>query len=268
MKFIVSRIMSSRAASGLTTYAASGLTTCAASGPFNWVNGARREPEDTLGRFANIEPRTGKILAEISSSGQREVDSVVACAIAAQVSWRKTPAAERGRYLLKAAELLRENIELFAKLDVIDNGKPIWEARMDMETVIGCLEYFGGNASILLNGQHVKMPDGSFCHVSKEPFGVVAGIGAWNYPLQTCAWKAAPAIVSGNTFVYKPSQFTPVAASVLGEAFKQVGLPDGVFNVIQGEGETGAILSQNKNVDKISFTGSVATGTKIKQAGK
>lgn len=123
---------------------------------------------------------------------------------------------ERGRYLTKAASIMRENLESIAQMDVIDNGKPIWEARMDMESVISCLEYYGGVAPAF-TGQHVKMPGGSFAFVSKEPYGVVGGVGAWNYPLQTCTWKVAPALMCGNTFVYKPSQFTPCTAVILGE---------------------------------------------------
>ena len=88
---------------------------------------------------------------------------------------------------------------------------------MDLDTVIASLEYFGGVAPLALNGQMVKMANGSFCQVTREPYGVVAGIGAWNYPLQTCSWKAAPALACGNTFIYKPSEFTPIAASVFGE---------------------------------------------------
>ena len=159
---------------------------------------------------------------------------------------------------------MREHLESIALMDVIDNGKPIWEARADMETVIASLEYYGGLAPAIV-GQHVKMPEGSFCVVTREPYGVVGGVGAWNYPLQTCTWKVAPALACGNTFVYKPSPFTPCSAVVLGEVLKEAGVPDGVFNVVQGEGETGAMLTQHPGCDKLSFTGSVATGTKLMQ---
>ncbi len=96
--------------------------------------------------------------------------------------------AERGKFLLDAARLMRERTEELARLDVEDNGKPIWEARVDMDTVIASLEYYGGLAPAIL-GQHVRFPGGSFAYVSREPYGVVGGIGAWNYPLQTCTWK-------------------------------------------------------------------------------
>ena len=136
---------------------------------------------------------------------------------------------------------------------------------MDVAGVADCWEYYGGLASSIV-GQHVKLAGGSWAYVSREPIGLVGGIGAWNYPTQTCSWKAAPALAAGNTFIYKPSQFTPLTAVILGEVLKDAGLPDGVFNVIQGVGETGAIMTRHKGFDKYSFTGSVPTGTKIMQA--
>ena len=133
---------------------------------------------------------------------------------------------------------------------------------MDMDTVIGCLEFFGGVAPSIY-GQHVKLPQGSFAIISKDPLGVVGGVGAWNYPLQTATWKIAPALACGNTFVYKPSPLTPLNVVLLAELFREAGLPDGVLNVVQGEGETGAYLTSHPDVAKISFTGSVPTGSKI-----
>ena len=168
--------------------------------------------------------------------------------------------------LIKAAQILRDNLEDIARLDVVDNGKPIWEARADMETVISCLEYYGGLAPAIV-GYQSKLPGGSWGYASREPLGVVAGVGAWNYPLQTCTWKVAPALACGNSFVYKPSPLAPLAAVVLGEVLQEAGLPDGVYNVVQGEAETGALLSSHPDVDKLSFTGSVPTGTKIMEAG-
>lgn len=115
---------------------------------------------------------------------------------------------------------MRENLEELAQNEVLDNGKPIWEARMDMETVIGSLEFYAGLAPTLY-GQHVKLPNGSFAIVTKDPMGVVAGVGAWNYPLQTAAWKIAPALACGNTFVYKPSPLTPLNIVLLAEVWSK-----------------------------------------------
>ena len=107
-------------------------------------------------------------------------------------------------------------MEELAQNEVLDNGKPIWEARMDLDTVISCLEFYGGVAPSI-NGQHVKLPGGSFAMITKDPLGVVGGVGAWNYPLQTATWKIAPALVCGNTFVYKPSPLTPLNVVLLAE---------------------------------------------------
>jgi len=236
------------------------------SGPFNWVNGRRCEPIESPRCSANLEPRSGKLLASVPISGKTEVDRAVAAARAAFPGWSGLSGMERGRMLIRAAELIKSRSEELARLDVMDNGKPIWEARADLQTVTGCLEYYGGLAPAIV-GHHVKLPGGSWGFASREPLGVVGGVGAWNYPLQTCTWKVGPALACGNTFVYKPSQLTPLAAVVLGEILQEAGVPDGVYNVIQGEGETGALLTEHPDCDKLSFTGSVSTGTKIMTAG-
>jgi len=231
-------------------------------GPFNWINNARVNPLKAIGSIDNLSPRTGISIADVPVSGQEEVDRAVQAAKDAFGSWKSLSGADRGRILLKTAELVRQNVEELAKNEVLDNGKPIWEARMDMDTVIGCLEFFGGVAPSIY-GQHVKLPQGSFAIISKDPLGVVGGVGAWNYPLQTATWKIAPALACGNTFVYKPSPLTPLNVVLLAELFREAGLPDGVLNVVQGEGETGAYLTSHPDVAKISFTGSVPTGSKI-----
>merc|ERR1719295_1482405 len=235
-------------------------------GPHNWVGGLRCNPVDTVGEFENKSPRTGKLFGKVPSSGEKEVDRAVKTARAAFGEWAALSGMERGRLLTRAAGIMRENLEDIARLDVNDNGKPIWEARMDVESVIASLEYYGGLAPAIV-GYHCKLPCGSWGTASREPLGVVGGVGAWNYPLQTCTWKVAPALACGNTFVYKPSPLAPLAAVVLGEVLKDAGLPDGVYNVVQGEAEAGSLLSNHPELDKLSFTGSVPTGTKIMEAG-
>merc|ERR1711936_1498144 len=236
------------------------------SGPFNWVAGARCNPVDNVGTSANISPRTGNVLCTIPSSGPKEVERAVSVARKAFPAWAALSGMERGRLLTRAAAIVRENLEDIATLDVKDNGKPIWEARMDVESVISCLEYYGGGAPSIV-GQHVRLPGGSWGVASREPLGVVGGVGAWNYPMQTCTWKVAPALACGNTFVYKPSPLAPLEPVVLAEVLAQAGVPAGVYNVVQGEGQTGALLSGNQDLDKLSFTGSVPTGSKIMAAG-
>jgi len=237
-----------------------------AEGPYNWINNARVLPVGAnIKTFDDLEPKSSKVLAKIPESGQDEVNRAVEAAKAAFQSWKGKTGLERGNILTEAARIIRKNLEDIAQAEAQDNGKPIWEARMDVSGVADCWEYFGGLASSI-NGQHVKLAGGSWAYVSREPVGLVGGIGAWNYPTQTCSWKAAPALAAGNTFIYKPSQFTPLTAVILGEVLKDAGLPDGVFNVIQGVGETGAIMTKHQGFDKYSFTGSVPTGTKIMQA--
>ena len=237
------------------------------SGPHNWLDGQRVKPGDSSpGNFPNLSPRTGGLLCEVPSTGEADIDKAVASARAAFPAWSRMSGMERGRLLTRAASIIRDNLEDIARLDVMDNGKPIWEARADLETVIASLEYYGGLAPAIV-GYQTRLPGGSWGYASREPLGVVGGIGAWNYPLQTCTWKVAPALACGNTFIYKPSPLAPLEPVVLGEILKEAGVPDGVYNVVQGEGETGALLSRHQGLDKLSFTGSVPTGTRIMEAG-
>jgi aldehyde dehydrogenase family 9 protein A1 len=117
-----------------------------------------------------------------------------------------------------------------------------------------------------LSGEHVIMPNGSFAYTRREPLGVCGGIGAWNYPFQMAVLKSAPALACGNTMVFKPAPFTPMTAVMLAEVYRDVGVPDGCFNVVQGAGETGQLLSSHPNIAKMSFTGSMQTGAKVMEA--
>lgn len=121
---------------------------------------------------------------------------------------------------------------------------------------IGCL----GQSLV---GSYVSLPPGRFAYTSKEPLGVVGAIGAWNYPIQTCSWKTAPALACGNAIVYKPSPLTPISAVLLGKILQEAGLPDGIFNVIQGGADAGKALIEHPLIKKISFTGSITTGKSI-----
>lgn len=234
--------------------------------PWNYVAGTRSDPCDTTHTMKVTEPATGKILCEVPVSGQNEVARAVAAARGVFPTWSKLSGRERGQKLVEASRIIRENLEDISKMEVRDTGKPIWEARVDISSCADALEYFGGVAAAIV-GQHVPLSGGSFAMVQREPLGVICGVGAWNFPMQTCVWKVAPALACGNTFVYKPSQFTPVTAVTLGEILKEAGVPDGVYNVVQGEGETGAWLCNHPDVAKLSFTGSVATGVKVMTAG-
>lgn len=140
---------------------------------------------------------------------------------------------------------------------------PHSEMEGDLKTWTDCLEYFGGSAAAQQKGETHDFSDGSFVYTRREPLGVCVGIGAFNYPGQSCIWKAAPALVFGNAMVFKPAGITPHTALALAEIFVQAGLPKGVFSVLLGDGVLGSALINSPHVSKISFTGSVATGSKI-----
>ncbi len=215
--------------------------------------------DDTSERFDNINPATGETLCEVAAASPAEVQRVVAAAKSAFPAWAATPAAERGRILRRAAELLRTHNDELARLEVADTGKPIAEAStVDVLSGADCLEYYGGIAATI-HGEHFDL-GGSFAYTRREPLGVCAGIGAWNYPLQIACWKSAPALACGNTMVFKPAELTPLTAVFLAEIFTEAGLPDGVFNVVQGDHRVGRPLTEHPDIAKVSLTGEVGTG--------
>ncbi|KAK0416071.1 hypothetical protein QR680_012281 [Steinernema hermaphroditum] len=220
--------------------------------------------------FPVFEPRSGKIVAQCPISDAAEVDRVVNIAAKAQPEWGNTHVFERAKVLREVAKLIRENLDALARWEVLCNGKPIYEARVDLESSAETFDFYAGAASTVLStGLQYELPGGPqqrFAYSRREPYGVVGAIGAWNYPFQTAVWKVAPALAAGNAVVYKPSPFAPLSPVVIGELLTAAGLPSGVFNVIQGEAETGQALCKHEKVKKVSFTGSVATGKAIQRA--
>lgn len=215
--------------------------------------------------FDTSNPATGEIIAAVDIADADDVESAVAFARAAQRTWAGYSAVERGRVLRAAADLLRARNDELARLEVLDTGKPIREAAtIDIQTGADALEYFGGIATTI-SGEHIVLPD-AFAYTRREPLGVVAGIGAWNYPLQIACWKAGPALAAGNAMVFKPSEQTPLTALKLAEIFTEAGAPPGLFNVIQGDSAVGALLTDHTGIAKISLTGGAATGPKIMRA--
>ncbi|CAD6199348.1 unnamed protein product [Caenorhabditis auriculariae] len=230
----------------------------------HWVNG---KPSNFASShtFPVIEPRSGKTLATWNAATPEQVKNVVDIAKKAQTGWGKTTWLERSEVLRKTAELLRSNCEEIAKWECLDNGKPIYEARADVLSCVDTFIFYSGVAHGLL-GHHIPLDGPRFAYTKRLPMGVVACIGAWNYPIQTCTWKTAPALACGNAVVYKPSPLCPVSALILGQILKSAGLPDGVFSVVQGDADVARALIENENVSKVSFTGSIPTGKKIMQA--
>ncbi|XP_076435384.1 4-trimethylaminobutyraldehyde dehydrogenase-like [Babylonia areolata] len=233
--------------------------------PLNFVAGRRVDTSDSSSQFELCAPATGEVLRKVGGCGKKDVDTAVQTAREAFRQWSQVPAFERGQVLTRAAVLVRERLEELARTEVLDTGKPIWEARFDIQGCADTIQYYGGVAPTVV-GDHTQLAGGSFAYTIREPLGVVGAIGAWNYPFQMVSWKSSPALACGNTVVFKPSPFTPLTAVMLGEIYKEAGLPDGCFNVVQGEGETGQLLSTHPDVAKMSFTGSVATGSKVMAA--
>jgi betaine-aldehyde dehydrogenase len=213
--------------------------------------------------FATINPATGGVLAQVEISGPAEIEAAVRAAQFGQAVWSSMTGAERGRTLRRVADLLRARNDELARLETLDTGKPIQETSVvDVISGAECFEYFAGLAGSIA-GEQVDLGPSAFGYTRREPLGVVAGIGAWNYPLQIACWKSAPALACGNAMIFKPAELTPLTALKLAEIMTEAGLPDGVFNVVQGAAETGQRLSRHPAIRKISLTGEVRTGRAV-----
>jgi betaine-aldehyde dehydrogenase len=228
------------------------------------ASGRVREPAPQAAHSIRvINPATGAQLAELAVDGPAQVNAAVKRAQAAQKEWRAMTGAERGRVLQRAARLLRERNDALAELETRNTGKPIQETRaVDVISGAECLEYFGGLAAGLA-GEHIDLGPKAFGYTRREPLGVVAGIGAWNYPLQIACWKSAPALACGNAMIFKPAELTPLTAIKLVEIYREAGLPEGVFQVVQGFADTGRLLTRHPDIRKISLTGEVGTGKAV-----
>jgi betaine-aldehyde dehydrogenase len=221
----------------------------------------KRAPEST--NFKVINPATGSVLAELPAAGAAQIDAAVSRARAAQRQWAALSGAARGRVLMRAARLLRERNDELAELETRNTGKPIQETRaVDVLSGAECLEYYAGLAGSIA-GEHLDLGAQAFGYTRREPLGVVAGIGAWNYPLQIACWKSAPALACGNAMIFKPAELTPLSAIKLEEIYAEAGLPAGVFQVVQGMADTGRLLTRHPQIRKVSLTGEVGTGKAV-----
>ena len=214
-------------------------------------------------RFASINPATGEVLGYVTAAGAAQVDAAVRAARQGQADWATTTGTERARILRRAADILRSRNQALAELETRDTGKPIQETRVvDVGSGADCFEYFAGLVQSL-SGEHIDLGPGAFGYTRREPLGVVAGIGAWNYPLQIACWKAAPALACGNAMIFKPAELTPFTAVKLQEILLEAGVPPGVFQVLQGFADTGRLLTRHPDIRKISLTGEVGTGKAV-----
>jgi betaine-aldehyde dehydrogenase len=228
----------------------------------HYINGRyyQTTPTET---FVTTNPATGEPLATIAQADAAAMAHAVESAQRGQAVWAAMPAVERGRILQRAADLLRENNDVLALLEVQDTGKPIQEASVvDIQTGADVIAYYAGLAD-KIQGDYQQLSDNNYFYTRREPLGICAGIGAWNYPIQIACWKAGPALAAGNAMIFKPSEETPLTAVKLAEIFTQAGLPDGVFNVIQGDYRAGQMLTAHPAIAKVSFTGECGTGKKV-----
>jgi len=235
----------------------------------NHIDGAWVEARDGE-RFDVFDPATGAVIATAPDSKAVDVEAAVDAArrtFDEGTWWPGTPARERGRILLRAADIVRREQERLARMESLDSGKPIGDAREDVAEVAFMFEYFGGWATKIEGDVQQLSPDAMFM-VWKEPMGVAVGITPWNYPLMMAAQKLAPALAAGCTFILKPPEQTPLTCLQLPAILEEAGLPRGVFHVLTGFGETaGAPLVQSSKVDKIAFTGSREVGKLIMRTG-
>lgn len=224
--------------------------------------------------FEIVDPSNGKAFTKVSLGEKSEVDGAVSAARAAFASreWSQMLPADRGKLLWRIADLIEENADILAELESLDNGKPKTIARVaDVSLAAEQFRYFAGwPGKILGNTINMSVPfmKNSLFHTftEREPVGVVAQIIPWNFPLLMAAWKLAPALACGCTVVLKPAEQTPLTATFLASLIKKAGVPNGVVNVVNGDGTTGALLSSHNDVDKVAFTGSTEVGKLILNA--
>ena len=238
------------------------LTTCRL-----YIDGQFVEPRSSA-NLEIIDPATCEVIARAPDAGRADVDRAIAAARTAFDTgpWKEATAEDRGRILLKLAEIVRNRAGELAELEARNTGKPIVEAEDDVADVATCFEYYGGLAT-KIQGDVLPVPDNAISLALREPVGVAGQIIPWNYPLMMAAWKLAPALCAGCTTVLKPAEQTPLTILELASSFAAAGLPPGVVNIVTGKGETaGAAIVEHADVDKIAFTGSVEVGKRIMRA--
>lgn len=222
--------------------------------------------ESSSGRtFTSINPATLDMIAEVPRGDSDDIDRAVQAAREAfeSAEWREILPAERGRILFRMANLIRERKDELAALETLDMGKPLAQSLVDVEVAARYFEYYAGVADKIL-GETIPIRSDILDYTLREPFGVTAHIVPWNYPLQMTARSVAPALATGNTVVVKPAEDTPVTTLKLAEISQLAGFPKGVINVVTGYGyEAGSALASHKDIDHITFTGSVQTGSVV-----
>jgi len=228
-----------------------------------WIDAASRET------FETINPASGDTIAQVAAGDTADVDKAVAAARKAFEAgpWRKMSATERGRLMFKLADLIEQHKEELAKLETLDNGKPLRDSlNADLPLTIACYRYYAGWAD-KIQGKTIPVNGPYFCYTRHEPVGVVGQIIPWNFPMLMQAWKWGPALAAGNTVILKPAEQTPLTALYVGQLALEAGFPPGVINIVPGMGPTaGGAIARHMDIDKVAFTGSTEVGHLIMKA--
>ena len=228
------------------------------------------------GRFVDAEsgetlptlnPHDNSVIAEVSMAGKADIDRAVKAAQKALPAWSRMAAMDRGRILLRMADLIETNAEELARLESLDTGHPIRDSRfLDVPRTAVTYRYFGGMAD-KFQGEQIPVEAGFLNYTLREPVGVVGQVVPWNFPLMFTSWKMAPALAAGNCVVMKPAEITPLSSLKIAELMSEAGMPDGVVNIVPGLGSVaGQYLAEHPDIGKIAFTGSTLTGKRIVEA--
>lgn len=228
----------------------------------HWIDG--KEAGDASGaRHTTVNPSTGQEVSSILLGSSADVEKAVTAAHSARKKWRFRKPIERGRLMLKLAELIRKEATFLAELESAESGKPSWQAPAEIEGTAEYFEYYGGLVHTI-NGETIDMGDGFHSYVQREPYGVIGVITPWNAPMNQAARGIAPALAAGNTVIAKPSEFTPSTTLELARLATDAGFPDGVVNVVTGTGlGAGQEIIKHSHVQKLVFTGSMRAGREI-----
>ncbi|MEO8514143.1 MAG: aldehyde dehydrogenase [Ignavibacteria bacterium] len=229
----------------------------------NYINGELIEPVSEK-YFDNFDPAIGEAYGIVPDSDERDVELAVSAAEAAFPAWANKPAEERSRIMFKIAELIQRDLAEFARAECIDNGKPLTLAKtVDIPRAIKNFEFFASAIHGFASESH-SMQDESVNYTLRNPIGIVGAISPWNLPLYLFTWKIAPALITGNCVVAKPSEITPMTAYLLSEACIEAGLPDGVLNIVHGYGhKVGKAITAHPKIKALTFTGGTKTGADI-----
>jgi aldehyde dehydrogenase (NAD+) len=228
----------------------------------NYIGGAWVDAQSGE-TFESVNPATEEMLATAAHSSSDDVEAAVAAAKAAYDKWRLTPAPRRGEILFRVAEILKERKDELARTMTKEMGKIVAETAGDIQEAIDMAYYMGGEGRRLMGyTAPVEMPN-KFGMALRDPVGVVGLITPWNFPVAVPSWKILPALIAGNTIVWKPAEDVPLSSAEFAKVFAEAGLPPGVLNIVQGAGETGAALVEHPDVRILSFTGSTETGINV-----